>query len=159
MESESGRGSIEDWLGISVSNTGPFPSIHHQPWPALIHPTLDAAYCVTCLLKLFQVLDTEIPSWSKINPLPLCNSTPTVFWDLWLYIIILWDLWHYITILQDWSLRPPTTFQFLLSHFSSLALCFWFHIPASVSSFLFPIYCTISVFLLSLSTLHPTIKH
>ena len=51
------------------------------------------------------------------------------------------------------SLRPPTTFQFLLFHFSSLALCFCFHIPASVSSFLYPIYCTISVFLLSLSNL------
>ena len=46
-----------------------------------------------------------------------------------------------------------TTFQFLLFHFSHLALCFQFHIPASVSSFPFLIYCTISVFLLSLSSL------
>ena len=49
------------------------------------------------------------------------------------------------------SLRPLTTFQFLLLHFSSLALHFWFHIPVSVSSFPFLIYCT--VFRILVSTL------
>ena len=57
------------------------------------------------------------------------------------------------------SPRPLTPFQFLLFHFSSLALHFQFHIPVSVSSFPFPIYYTVSVFLHSLSSFHSTIKH
>ena len=49
----------------------------------------------------------------------------------------------------NWSLRPLITFQSLLFHSCPLVLCSHFHVPTSVSIFLFPIYCTVSVLLLS----------
>ena len=50
------------------------------------------------------------------------------------------------------SLRPLIAFQFLLFCFSPPTLHFHFHVPISVSTFPFSIYCTFSVLLLSCSS-------
>ena len=56
-------------------------------------------------------------------------------------------------------LRTSITFLSSLFYFSPLTLCFHFHDPISVSIFPFPIYCSISILLLSHSSLHSTIIH
>ena len=61
--------------------------------------------------------------------------------------------------LPNQSPRPLIAFQFLLFCFSPLALHFHFHVPISVSTLPFPIYCTVSVLLLSCSSLCSTIIH
>ena len=96
----------------------------------------DGVWHQGCIWHPLRLLDTEIPGWSKINPLPLHDSILTVLWDLQLYIIVLQDLWHYIIIPQKLWLIPKTSDYILI-----LIIPFYFSCTP------FPIYCTISVFI------------
>ena len=114
------------------------------------------------MTESLTLLDTEIPSWHKIDPLLLLwlsSRPPSEISDTTQLIPENHNTISSSSKNPNWSPRPLTTFQFLLFYFSSLALHFQFHILISVFSFPFLIYCTISIFLLSCSSLHSTVRH